>query len=284
MNKYLVAPSFQTYEQIGEPFQNGSSNYIRTSHTCDRCGGSGIFATFGECFKCHGKGKVYEDVRVYTPEEYAAYTSNQEKRAARRQAEQEARKAALLANSEQNKLEAAHKLGFNDNYITYVPVGNTYAIKDTLKQNGYTYNPTLGWHSPSKAYNAMNHVEISFNEIYEWYPLTKYAELRPGADSIVASAINADATGSHYGEIGQRFRKVSVKLVDVRPVCQNTCTLYEFENAKYGYMFIWITSTTPKTSVEVGGDYFLTATVKAHDISCGKKITKINRAVLEEQI
>lgn len=285
MKKYLVAESYKNYTQIGEPYTKDSGKqYIRLSKPCSKCGGTGIYLHFGTCFTCNGSGKNYAEARVYTPEEYEKYTASLERRREKRLEEQEKKEFELLSNSEINKKEVMVKLGFDpETALTYIPVGDTYAIKDTLKANGYKYNPVIGWHNSIPSVEKINHVSISFDKLYDWYPLTKYAELRPEAEGLVKSSL--PSIGEHYGEIGKRFKQVRARLDERKLVCDGTCYLYKF--TADNYTFIWLTSSSPKvkyTNEEPieGATYLLTATVKGHEVSNGIKTTKVNRAVLEK--
>lgn len=281
---YIVADKYKSYEQVGTPYDYNGKPYIHLRRKCQKCGGSGYYANFGVCFKCNGSGYEYSDARVYTPEEYEKYQLSLERRREKREEEKKNKEFELLSNSEINKKETAEKLGFNpETLLTYIPVGNTYAIKDTLKSSGYKYHPVLGWHGPTPSVNV-NHISISFDKLYEWYPLTKYAELRPEAESLVQTTVQETfpPLGEYVGEIGKRFYNYNVRFVEARSVCEDTCTLYKFITANDKSILLWITSSIPKVKPEPGNMYHLTATVKTHEISNGEKITKINRAIIKE--
>lgn len=288
---YLVADKYKTYTQVGTPFTLSSHQYIRTKHTCDHCGGSGYYATFGTCYKCNGTGALVEDVRIYTPEEYQKYQAALARKREKRLQEQEQKNFELMSNSEINKREVAEKLGFNsDTLLTYIPIGNTYEIKDTLKSLNYKYHPVLGWHAAAPNYTEAQHLTFAFDNLYEWYPLTKYAELRPDAESIIKAAVEAasPSLGNHCGGIGERIRDYTVRLDEARQVCDGTCNLFKFTTVNDKYTFIWLTSTTPKVKntgeqPRVGETYLLTATIKSHDCSNGLKTTKINRAIIKKE-
>lgn len=59
---------------------------------------------------------------------------------------------------------------FNEKNETYCIIGETYAIKDYLKEQGYLYNPILGWHGSTLIelppdYKTIT-ITVNFNEIY----------------------------------------------------------------------------------------------------------------------
>lgn len=287
---YLVADKYKSYTQVGEPYDKNGKQYIRLKRACTKCGGSGYYANFGVCYKCNGSGYSYDEARVYTEAEYEAYLASLERKRTKREEEKRNQEFELLSNSEINKKEVAEKLGFNsETLMTYIPVGNTYEIKDTLKSSGYKYHPAIGWHGPAPNVSSVNHVSISFEKLYEWYPLTKYAELRPEAEDLVQTTVQESfpPLGEYVGEVGNRFYDYDVRLDEARLVCDGTCNFYKFTTVNGKSTIIWLTSSYPKvkeTKKEpaVGSIYHLTATVKSHEINNGEKVTKINRAIIKE--
>ena len=41
---YYVADTYKYMERVGEPFEKNGKPYTKVVGTCDRCGGSGVFA------------------------------------------------------------------------------------------------------------------------------------------------------------------------------------------------------------------------------------------------
>ena len=138
----LVAKSYQNYEQISEVFQENGKDYINVKIPCDRCGGHGSSDHpswrsnyHGICFKCHGIGYEIKSVRVYTEKEYAAL----EKASIRRKELMEEKRVAEIDNVNNSYKEAC---GFKYGFITAV-LGDTYPIKDELKDAGAKYSRVL---------------------------------------------------------------------------------------------------------------------------------------------
>ena len=148
--------------------RNGSKHY-EGMITCDRCQGRGWFATGvcngqlvpskidqAVCWKCHGAGQVAGKWIERTPE-YEA------KLEAKRKAKQEARMAEETAKQEEQKAHADEanaaffqKQGFNAEGKTYVVLGNTFEIKDDLKQLGCKFTGILGWHTDHQLDGAVS--------------------------------------------------------------------------------------------------------------------------------
>ena len=60
--------------------------------------------------------------------------------------------------------------GFDENGNTYCIVGNTYVIKDYLKEQGCKFSPLLKWHADHIVDVASSYkvTKVNFNDIYRW--------------------------------------------------------------------------------------------------------------------
>lgn len=125
--------------------KNGT--YIFADCTCNRCGGDGIIPYYnyidgGVCFECGGSGVSEQgatEIKIYT-DEYGA------KLKAQREAREEKKRQEMLAGSENRRKAWMEKEGFNEDGKTWLFLGNTYEIKEQLKEIGAKFNPILGWH------------------------------------------------------------------------------------------------------------------------------------------
>lgn len=116
--------------------KNGTKIYL--NYNCPKCGGTGLLTEYthierGVCFKCRGSGVLEKPMIV------KVYTSEYEEKLRQRRL-QKRKKNATNYNS-----EWLRDLGFNAG-VTYIVMGDTYAIKDRLKELGAKYNRALGWH------------------------------------------------------------------------------------------------------------------------------------------
>ena len=125
-------------------------NYIRTDKngtkiyedwTCPRCGGKGgadCWAHTGyKCYECGGSGRAHKPqiIKVYTEEYQQKLNERNAKRLEKKRQEALKHVDATIA-----------KMGFGkegDEYVIYRVVGNTYAIKDALKELGCRYAPII---------------------------------------------------------------------------------------------------------------------------------------------
>ncbi len=155
--------------------KNGTKYYH--DWNCPRCGGAGRSdkwcMTGYECFECRGTGTRAKPriIKEYTPEHRAKLDA---KAAAKRDEKNEKLKA-------EGYLNKAKKYGFNENGVGYVYTGNTYDIKEQLRQGGAKFNVELHWISP-RPIQGYECIEIAaadvfhFFEGYGWdlsYPLCK---------------------------------------------------------------------------------------------------------------
>lgn len=111
--------------------KNGTKYYA--NYTCPRCGGAGgsdKWAFTGwTCYECGGTGESPTPVieKEYTPEYRAKLDERARKRA-------EAKRAKQVEEFNSNRLVIAEKYGFNPEGKIYVVVGNTYEIREELKE------------------------------------------------------------------------------------------------------------------------------------------------------
>lgn len=289
MEKIFVAPSYEGCQILGEPFKNPLKNnklYVKIYIPCSRCGGSGSYSycsLYGTmCLRCRGAGVEMETVRAYTEKEYNTMIRAKERAAAKKEAEKQTKINALMADAEKNKLECAKKLGFNENLITYMVVGgNTYEIKDKLKEYGAKFNPVMNWHMPApiELPEEYSFCEISFDEVYEFKPLAKRAELNIDAAKIVEEKIAAmlgDDTSEFYPKNeGTRIRGVEAKVEKIAGFSGAYGYTYIYNFSADNFHFVWMTSS--HQSLEEGNAVILAGTIKKFDTYRGIKQTYLTR-------
>ena len=289
MEKFYVAPTYEGCEFFGKPFENplkGGKMYVKVYIPCKRCGGSGSYSYCSHygtiCLRCRGVGVEMATVRAYTEKEYNAMMRAKERAAAKKEAEKQAKINALMADAEKNKLECAKKLGFNENLITYMVVGgNTYEIKDDLKEHGAKFNSVLNWHMPYQITlpEGYSFCEISFDEVYRFKPLAKEAELNIDAAKIVEekmATMLGNGTSEFYPEDeGTRIKGVEAKVEKIAGFSGVYGYTYIYNFSTDNFHFVWMTSS--HQSLEEGDAVILTGTIKKFDTYRGVKITYLTR-------
>lgn len=286
--EYKVAPSYQSYtiETIDE-----INHKAYVTNTCWKCGGTGFYAWFGECFACGGKGKIGKWVKAYTPTEFDKYVTYQARAKEKRVEAAKARVQELKDNSEKNKKEVLGKLGFDpENPMVYlVAGGNTYNIKDELKTRGGRYHAAFNWYFTREVEvpEGFQLVPVGVDELYDWQPVGKRLDVKLDAKEIADAAkaqISTSSNSEFIGEVKERLRDILVTLTETREISgfYGFSKIFTFNQGEN--VLTWITSAPPaEENAVIGHEYLLTATVKDHIIYNGVKQTKINRCVLKEK-
>lgn len=139
-----VAKSYENMTIIGEPFTKDGRLYVNVKSKCPRCGGSGHYSynqiDGTRCYGCGGSGIQHLTIRWYTDKERAAIDKQAEKRAEAKE-KRRAERETYIHSPEYH--------GFIDGFVIAI-LGNTYEIKDELKEAGAKFIRGLGWCFSSK--------------------------------------------------------------------------------------------------------------------------------------
>lgn len=280
---YFVADSYKDAQWIGEPYENEKGKMVvKIKAPCKRCGGSGHYSYNSmdgtKCYGCGGSGINTAIVRVYTEKEKAALDRAAARRVERKIEEHNAKVQANIDNKAELMKQFYAKNGFSEEGVTFIALGNTYDIKDDLKQAGYKFNPEFGWHGADPA--GFNAIPISFVDLYSWDDAMAKAFFLPNAAAIVAekkkSAEEKTSDGDFIGEVKERLKNLTVVLKSR----YSTNSIYGFSEClnfddENGNHFCWWTGTNP--DIKEGETITLTGTVKDHKSYNGKNITVLTR-------
>lgn len=292
MADYYVADSYKNYEyDVNKAYRNKAGKMaVKAKCKCDRCV-KGIYAVGvnngqivphpaynGVCLKCGGTGVITKEIRLYTKAEYDAMQRTKERTA-------EKKEEAMLAGAEKKRNTWLETNGFDAEGYTYILVGlDSYAIKDELKEAGWKYNSFIRWHNAEAGQYAENAVKVHWSDFYS---TTAWGDMHPLPDAQKKAdiLINGEKEPSHsewVGEVGERIKKVSVKLLGV----------YGF-TGRYGYsqvvkfedenrnVFTWFTAVN--IPIEVGATCKLSGIIKKHDEYKGEKTTVLTRCKIMEE-
>lgn len=267
--------------------ENKNWSYIRTDRnntryfvdkTCPRCGGYGIIQCYGhveggKCFECGGSGICSgETIKVYTPE-YAEKLRI--RREARAQKEQERREAEAIAH----RADKLKELGFShdeatDEWFIYRVIGNTYPIKDFLKEKGFKFNPVVGWYAgaPIEEYPCQKLAQAQVLKESVFVEWKEKAEVTSIWEENLAP--KEEDTSNWVGTIGSRLElNLTVKRVFSFDGIYGTSHTYIMRDDE-GNAFKWVTTKI----LEENKTYHLRATVKDQIDYKGIKTTVITRA------
>ena len=293
MNKYMVAKSYESAERIGKPFEKNGKLYTKIKEKCPRCGGLGIIVARvengqpipipvdqGICYQCSGNKYIYNEVRLYTQQEYERMETANEKARSRRLAEQERKmKEEYQANFEKSLKEN----GWSKDKITYVVGGDSFSIKEELKQAGYRYDPVLRWHKPEfdeKYTDRLVKIELDdVCDVSAWGKITYHSNAQKFVEEKIA-AVQPKSTSEWIGEVGEKLKDIKVQLIrkysfDSR---YGTTTVYTFQTEE-GNQLTWFSSTYQPYDI---GEWMKIkyTTIKDHNEYKGVKSTVITRTKL----
>lgn len=268
--------------------KNGTKYYY--DWTCSRCGGAGGADqwkfTGWKCYDCGGTGKsttpsVYKE---YTPEYQAKLDARRAKRQAKREAEAKEREAETRA-------EWLEKHQFNADGDTFLFLGDTFIIRERIKETGAMYNAVLGWHIANPVdgfeYLKVNIDEIATHALYWGYTITAtFADIEAKKAAAMPAKQNLS---KHVGNVGDRitFNAKYIRcaswennFISWRPT---TTYLYSFEDEN-GNVFIWKTGKGLPQGVEIGDPLTISGTIKEHDEYKEVKQTVLTRCVIAKTV
>lgn len=275
----------------------GNKIYIRTDkngtkiyhdYTCTRCGGAGYSEAWRftgmTCYKCGGTGKQPEPqvIKVYTPEYEAKLAEQRAKR-------HEKQRLQRVAELKEKLPEMLMEKGFNIEGKVYAATGDTYSIKDELKEAGAHWKPRLNSWIFTEPHPEYHTVEISWDEVMEpnfeggWLD---WKDINP-SELIQSKLPKVEKPVSEYvGEVGKRL-EAEVTLVDVFGFevpsftpwgGTDTKMVYKFEDAS-GNILVWFTTGYGLDAQQYpqGSILKIRGTVKEHSEYKGSKQTVLQR-------
>ena len=297
MGEYYVADSYKNFEyDETKAYEKSGKLYVDAKCKCDRCM-NGVFvcrvennqpvphpAYGGVCLKCGGTGFVKKSIRLYTAKEKAALDRQAIRRAEKKAEEEKNNNERLAKESEANKREWLEKNGFNEEGITYVAIGNTYEIKETLKEKGCRFSPVLKWHCAEKFDLPEDYkwIEVKFDDVLEWNMYQKNAYFFETAKSFVEK-LEAQAEGpsksEYVGEVGERLRNITAIYKSCRGFEGRFgwTNIYTFESEEN--ILVWFTSS--ELTLKKGDIVNLTGTIKKHEEFRGVKTTQLSRCIVK---
>ena len=289
-----VAKSYEGYEyDETKAYEKNGKMYVSARCKCDRCNGSGIAISHvcngqpvpyandgGICYGCNGAGYFRKEIRLYTDKEFEQMEKASAKAAEKREAAREQKMKAEYANKRAKWLE---ENCFNENLTTFIyALGDSYDIKEKLKDAGFKFNSSLLWHAATipTGYEE-SCIEVSFNEIGEF---SAWGEGHFNIDvkKIIEDKIKKARPASKSQWIGEE----KDRIVDLPVVL---VSIHGFET-RYGYsqvvkflngdnIITWFTAVDIK--FEPGDNILLSGTIKKLDEYKGEAQTIMTRCKLK---
>ena len=260
-----VAKSYETWELVGEPFEESKKMYVKVKRPCPRCGGSGHYSrnAMGDttCYRCNGNCFELSKVRWYTESQRAAMDRAAEKREADKLAKQEACRV---------KWAARNAFGFGeDGYITIFK-GDADVLNDWAHETSpcrARYNTYFGWFCPSTMEivnlpDSIEKIRLNWDDVRDINDAESLS-MKDGAEvrKFVQVLLNGESTSTYQGNVGEWIERALVvkknSFVDGR---YGGSHFHVMEDSD-GNIYVWSTSSK---NLAVGTECKLKMKVKEH--------------------
>ena len=249
--------------------RNGSKHFVVDA--CPKCAGKGWIAGYehvegGICFMCDGSG--------YHPHKFIKRTQEYEEKLYQKRLERE-RKKSNEVNAKFFKRE-----GMNENGEAWCVIGNTFDMKDKLKEAGAKWNPIMGWHFSDK-HEGFITVKISIEQIgYKnaFYVWNYNTDIATSEVERIKDAAAPKTESKYVAEVGQVV-DTEVKLISEHSFETHFTYygeikyIYKFADAE-GNTIVWKTGCQ---DLEVGKSYRIKGKVKELSEYKGDKQTVLTR-------
>ena len=176
--------------------------------------------------------------------------------------------------------------GFSEYGVTYLVLGNSYPIKDELKEAGFKFSPLLRWHGSEANYvlpENCNYYELRYEDLFTWDEDSHTTFMKEGAREKIDLIFNpiVESNSQFVGEIGERLRDIPMQVRNIGGFdsAYGYKWVYTFEDND-GNVYSWF--TTSQQAVSVGMKCIVTGTIKAHVEYKSVFTTQLNRCVIKE--
>lgn len=273
----------QNYGKAFKEDRNGTLYFA--DYTCNRCGGAGGHDawkyTGWTCYECGGTGRSAkaEVIKLYTPE----YEVKLEER---RQKASEKRQAKLEAEADSKRQEWLSDNQFTSDGFTFMFLGNTFEMKDAIKETGAKFNTHLGWHIDHEVegfHFLKCHIDDVADKTYWGYAI--YKDMK-SARQDAWNKLNNEPESQWLGQVGDKI-EVHAKYMFTHSWetnfgygywTQTVQHIHIFKDSE-GHTFKWKTSNF--IDADYGTEVVLKGTVKDLDEYKGEKQTVLTRCKVQ---
>ena len=261
--------------------KNGTEIYH--DYTCQRCGGAGgsdkWTFTGWTCYECGGSGESVKPYvyKKYTPDYRAKLDERAKVRAEKKRLERVEKFKANLSEYIQAK-------GFNENNLLYVVTGDTYSIKDQLKEAGAKWNTYFySWVFTEKT-DQYTTVEVTAEECLDFNYDAGWIEWKDiNYKELIQSKLPKEnkPVSDYVGQVGDKlelevtfYKQFTYKRRSFSGYGTDLVSIYKFLDDQ-GNSLVW--NTTAYIEVTEGEKYLIKGTVSEHSEYKGEKQTTLKR-------
>lgn len=171
--------------------------------------------------------------------------------------------------------------GFSEDGKTIIVLGNSYSIKDKLKELGFKYSPLLRWHCGNwteEKLKGISYAVFQFDDFFSWSEEEGVAFLLKGAREKIEQIFNPirESKSEYRGEIGDTLTLPCCTVVNVNGYngVYGYTWVYTFRDLKDNE-YTWF--TTVNKCLAVGTYCMVIGKVKMHQEYKGVKTTVLTR-------
>ena len=189
----------------------------------------------------------------------------------------------MREQADKKQREWLEKNGFNADGDTYLMTGETYSIKDELKDAGFRFNPTLLWHSPQIIEKYSDKlVKINWTEILEfsaWGEGHYFAGTPKKIKDITLANVTEDRPDSEWLE-GDKFDNLVVTFIRKNGFEGRFgwTNIYTFQTEDENIL-VWFSAT--EQDIKLGDSFFLSGKIKDRNEYNGIKQTIVTRCKIK---
>ena len=174
--------------------------------------------------------------------------------------------------------------GFSHLGETYVVMGNSYPIKDALKEAGFKFSPLLRWHASNTDFllppNCHFH-KINYNDIFTWDEDAGVTFMKEGTRTFLDDLFNPPrvSKSEYQGEIGSSLALEGCEVIHISGYsgAYGYTWIYTFRDENENE-YVWFTLVNKALSV--GMHCHVNGTVKSYSEYKGVKTTILTRCNL----
>ena len=187
----------------------------------------------------------------------------------------------MIQRKKLTKLEWLEINGFSGDGVSYLVLGNSYPIKDALKEAGFKFSNLLRWHGSNCNFELPEgcfYKELHYDEVFTWNEEDGITYMKDGARETLELIFNPpiESDSEWVGEIGDRLQDVPVIVRNITGYdsAYGYKYVYTLEDEE-GNLYTWFTTSQQA----VARDTFITFSgrIKAHVKYKGAKTTQMTR-------